>query len=93
MNIVLCMPETNNENLMSGNLMFGGGDMPSDTRMYCFNITIQEDVYKEGVEFFVLRLQSDDDCVCLGRDVASVRVEANGGIIDLDCNAHGIILA
>lgn len=32
------------------------------------------------MEIFTLGLQSDDDCVRLGRDLAIARVQANGGI-------------
>ena len=48
---------------------------------FCFNITLDSDIYKEGLEIFTLRLQSDDECVYLGRDLALARMQANGGII------------
>ena len=46
----------------------------------CFNITAMSDVYKESAELLVLVLNSSDAGVCLGRDVAQARIEANGGM-------------
>lgn len=50
---------------------------------FCFNITLDSDIYKEGLELFTLRLKSDDECVYLGRDLALAQVQANGGMLIL----------
>ena len=73
-----------NEAPLSGVLVIGeeaSSDNPIDEGMFCFNITLDSDIYKEGLEIFILHLQSDDECVYLGRDLALARVQANGGII------------
>ena len=54
-----------------------GPDSPDDSGEQCFNITVGEDDIKEGRETFTLTLYSDDGCVWLGRDRASVSVPAN----------------
>ncbi len=56
-----------------------GPDNPLESGVYCFNISSEADIFKEGVETFTLSLQSNDECVWLGRDVATVTVQANGG--------------
>ena len=45
----------------------------------CNYIGIDEDLYKEGVETFVLWLMSNDSTVCFGRDQALVFVPSNDG--------------
>lgn len=65
-------------------------DNPISEGTFCFNITLDSDIYKEGLEIFTLRLQSDDECVYLGRDVALARVQANGGIIIGGSCAHAV---
>ena len=56
-------------------------DNPVDAGKSCFNITLDSDIYKEGLEIFTLHLESGDEFVYLGRDLALARVQANGGII------------
>ncbi len=76
------MHSGNNEPMQSGALMIGETatpDNPIESGEFCFNITVETDIFKEGVEIFMLSLQSDDDCVWLGRDVALAQVQANGG--------------
>lgn len=53
---------------------------PISNGTVCFDISLESDIFKEGLEFFTLSLHSDDDCVCLGRDVALAQVQANGGM-------------
>ena len=72
----------NNEQFEPANLTIGqdsSPDTPFDAIRYCFNISTEVDRYKEGVEAFALSLQNSDTCVWLGRDRASVTVQANGG--------------
>ena len=57
-----------------------GKDDPFEQRRYCFDISLEEDNLKESRETFALHLQSDDECVWLGRDRAILLVEANGGM-------------
>ena len=45
----------------------------------CFNFSQRDDGIKEGLEVFLLRLNSSDTNVCLGRDLSVVNVLANGG--------------
>lgn len=52
---------------------------PLESGTACFNISMGEDVFKEGLEQFTLTLESEDDCVWLGRDRALLNVQANGG--------------
>ena len=71
---------------MSGVLVIGeeaSSDNPIDEGKFCFNITLDSDIYKESSEIFMLRLQNDDECVYLGRDLALARVEANGGNLNI----------
>ena len=46
----------------------------------CINVLIEEDDIKEDDEIFALLMDSNDTCVCLGRDIANIIVLANGGI-------------
>ena len=46
----------------------------------CIDVSFEEDDIKEDDEIFALLMDSDDPCVCLGRDIADIRVLANGGI-------------
>ena len=70
------------ERTQSVSLVIGEGAAPDnrfeDTEL-CFNISVGEDMIKEGIETFALSLESMDDCVSLGRDRAVVSVEENGG--------------
>lgn len=52
---------------------------PFESRESCFEIGVGEDMIKEGRQVLALDLDSDDDCVCLGRDGAIVTVLPNGG--------------
>lgn len=73
----------NNEIPLSGVLVIGEDasfNNPISDGTFCFDISLDSDIFKEGLEFFALSLQSDDDCVCLGRDVALAQVQANGGM-------------
>ncbi len=45
----------------------------------CFNFSQSEDGIKEGLQLFILRLNSSDPNVCLGRDLSLVNVLPNGG--------------
>ncbi len=54
-------------------------DNAVESGQVCFNITLEMDDIKEGAESFTLNLQSDDECVWLGRDVALALTPANGG--------------
>ena len=67
---------------MSGVLVIGEDasfDNPISNGTFCFDISLESDIFKEGLEYFALSLQSNDDCICLGRDVALAQVQANGG--------------
>ena len=78
--------EGNNEVPLSGVLVIGeeaSSDNPIDEGKFCFNITLDSDIYKESLEIFTLRLQSDDECVYLGRDLALAQVQANGGNLNI----------
>lgn len=44
-----------------------------------FEIVVEEDLFKEGEEFFALGLVTSDDCVCLGRDLSLAITPENGG--------------
>ena len=69
--------------LMSGSLVLGATAAPNNTVVSeesCFTITIASDVFKESVEMLTFGLLSSDDGVCLGRDVAVARIEANGSM-------------
>ena len=67
-------------------------DNPLEAGTFCFNITLDSDVYKEGLEIFTLRLTKEDDCVSLGRDLALAQVQANGGILYCKLNNCVIII-
>ena len=54
-------------------------DSPFDDRRYCFSIILPGDNLKESREAFALSLQSDDDCVWLGRDIVTLLALPNGG--------------
>lgn len=58
-----------------------GPDNPIESGLTCFNVTVESDIYKESKEQLSLTLESDDDCVWLGRDFALAWVQANGGTI------------
>lgn len=45
----------------------------------CNDIDVTEDFYKEGLETFILWLESDDAAVCFGRDQALLLVPSNDG--------------
>ncbi len=78
----LCISQDASEPTSTGVVLIGedaDAGNPLDTGEYCFNISVEADDFKEGIETFTLTLQSDDECVCLGRDTALVRVQANGG--------------
>ena len=60
-------------------MISGSRESPLESGRVCFNISIREDMYKEGEELFTLTLETNDSCVWLGRDGALLRVEENGG--------------
>ena len=59
--------------------MDAASDNPIPSGEYCFNISVEVDSIKEAKEVFMLGLTSNDECVCLGRDLALALTEANGG--------------
>lgn len=70
--------------MQTGVVLVGEGASPGSpipSGISCFNVTVNGDTLKEGAEVFALRLQSDDNCVCLGQSLALVHVQANGGIL------------
>ena len=72
----------NSEEVQSEVLLIGEGaspDSPFEDRRYCFNVTLEGDDLKESREALVLSLQSDDDCVWLGRDIVTLLALPNGG--------------
>lgn len=78
----LSQSSDNNELMQAGVLVIGSNAGPGNPIVdgqLCFNISLDDDDIKEGVETFTLNLQTDDDCVWLGRDRAVVSVQANGG--------------
>ena len=71
---------------MLASLVLGEGANFSNTvmgDMDCFNFSQGEDGIKEGLEVFLLRLNSSDPNVCLGRDLSIVNVLPNGGEVKL----------
>ena len=48
-------------------------------RQACFNISLSEDIFKKGIGLYTLTLESNDSCVRLGRDLALLTLEENGG--------------
>ena len=85
----------NNEQSQSGVLEIGPDSGLGSSLEYCFNISVQLDIYKEGLEVFVLSLQTDDNFVCLGQSLAVVRVQPNGGACNIrqlvETNMHNFI--
>ena len=72
----------NNEVVQSNVLVIGenaGPNRPFEERRFCFGISLEEDDLKESRETFSLSLQSDDECVLLGRDTAIILAQPNGG--------------
>lgn len=51
---------------------------PIESGVVHINITVGPDPIKEGVEFFRLLLESNDECVCLGRDLSIATIPENG---------------
>ena len=75
-------PVVNNERVFSDELTIGSNATPQSTftdRIFSFNITMDDDMLKEGAETFTLTLKTNDSCVWLGRDFALIEVQANGG--------------
>lgn len=82
MSCLCSVSNSDSEASQFGVLVIGGEatpDNPVESGLTCFNLTVESDVFKEGVEHFTLSLQTDDECIWLGRDLALVLVQANGG--------------
>ena len=72
----------NNEEVQTESMMIGEGATPGDPfdqRLFCFEITLEGDDVKESREAFWLSLQSDEECVVLGRDTTKILAQPNGG--------------
>lgn len=81
MSLILSFSE-NNEPAECGVLIIGeeaSPDSPLESGKVCFNISMNEDLFKEAIEVFTLSLESEDPCVWLGRDQALLSVQENGG--------------
>ena len=80
--LTLCVFLDNNEVVQSEIVEIGenaGPGSPFEERRFCFEISLEEDDLKESREAFSLSLQSDDECVMLGRDTAIITAQPNGG--------------
>ena len=77
----------NNEPGLCAVLVIGEGadtGSPVESGMVCFNISVGEDMFKEGIELFTLTLDNmQDKQVWLGRDRALLIVQENGGMAKL----------
>ena len=80
LSIFIPLPVGNEDDQTGTVTIPGDPDDPNYDGSLCFNITVEEDMLKEGLEVFTLELESDDSYVCLGRDVALLDVAANEGI-------------
>ena len=76
----LSNPE-NNEGPLFGHLVIGPNASPSnpiDSDVAQFHIDMDADGIKEATEAFALGLESSDECVHLGRDLAIAITPQNG---------------
>lgn len=73
-----------NEAPQSGNLVIGASAAPANqiaSGVAEFSITMPPDPYKEVMEVFRITLETDDECVWLGRDLSLGVIPANGGML------------
>ena len=68
----------------SGELVIGETAAPDNqiaVGIAQFTISMPPDNFKEGLEVFRITLDSNDECVCLGRDLSLGRIPENGSML------------